>query len=162
MIKVISWNIGRRDAAWRALLDTDADIAFLSEAHAPPTDVARCLDVDPAPWQTSGPGASRPWRTAVVRLSNRVDVDWIETKPLTEASHGDLPVSRPGTLAAAIVRSDATEPLVIVSMYAVWEKPYASAGGNWLYADAPLIGSSRISRPLLGNREGIEFWQPAT
>ncbi len=49
MLKIISWNIGRRDDAWRALLDTDADIALLQEATQPPSDVAKKLNIDPAP-----------------------------------------------------------------------------------------------------------------
>ena len=32
MLKLITWNIARRDAPWRFLLDTDADIALLQEA----------------------------------------------------------------------------------------------------------------------------------
>jgi hypothetical protein len=30
-LNLISWNIARRDDAWRRLLDTDADVALLQE-----------------------------------------------------------------------------------------------------------------------------------
>ena len=38
MVKLITWNIARREDAWRFLLDTDADIALLQEAAEPPSD----------------------------------------------------------------------------------------------------------------------------
>jgi endonuclease/exonuclease/phosphatase family metal-dependent hydrolase len=135
MVKMIAWNIARRDDAWRCLLDTDADIALLSEAAAPPADVARRLEIDPAPWRTVGARVNRPWRVAVVKLSNRVGVHWLEPKPLADAVPGDLAVSRPGTLAAAIVAPAAGDPFVVASMYAPWEKPHATTGSGWIYAD---------------------------
>ena len=79
-MKIISWNIARRDEAWRSLLDTDVDIALLQEASEPPPDVAGRIDCDPAPWYTAGAGLNRPWRTAVVKLSDRVEVEWLEPK----------------------------------------------------------------------------------
>ena len=80
MTKVISWNIARRDEAWRCLLDTDADIALLQEASEPPEDVAQALGLDSAAWVTEGAGLQRPWRTAVVKLSSRVRLEWLEPK----------------------------------------------------------------------------------
>lgn len=132
---MIAWNIARRDEAWRYLLDTDADIALLSEAAMPPADVARRVGVDPAPWRTAGSGLNRPWRTAVVKLSKRVEVQWLEAKSLVDAAPGDLAVSRPGTLSAAIVIPGAGDPFVVASMYAAWEKPHAITGSSWIYAD---------------------------
>lgn len=64
--------------------------------------------------------AQHKWRTAVVRLSERVQVDWIEAKPLLDVEWGELAVSRPGTIAAAKVTladGETGEPLVVVSMY---------------------------------------------
>ena len=78
MVKMIAWNIARREDAWRFLLDTDADIALLQEAAEPPDDVTGSLDIDPAPWQTPGVDKNRPWRTAIVKLSDRVGVNWLE------------------------------------------------------------------------------------
>lgn len=135
MVKLISWNIARRDEAWRYLPDTDADIALLQEAAAPPTDIAGRLDVDPAPWRTAGAGLNRPWRTAVVKLSNRVGVKWLEPKVIADALPGELAVSRSGTLAAAIVTPSAGDPFVVVSLYAPWEKPHVITGSGWIYAD---------------------------
>src|SRR5262249_52327285 len=134
MVKVIAWNIARRDEAWRYLLDSDADIALLQEAAAPPPDVAQRLEVDSAPWQTAGAGLNRPWRVAVVKLSNRVGVEWLESKQVADARPGELAVSRLGTLAAATVTPCAGASFDVASLYAPWEKPLATRGGRD-YAD---------------------------
>jgi endonuclease/exonuclease/phosphatase family metal-dependent hydrolase len=134
-MKLISWNIARRVDAWRLLVECDADVALLQEAAAPPADVAAMLDVDPAPWRTAGAGRNRPWRTAIAKLSDRVEVQWLETKPLHEAHPGELGVSRSGTLSAAALTPPSGTPFIVVSMYALWEKPRRATGSNWIYAD---------------------------
>lgn len=154
MVKIIAWNIARRDEAWRCLLETDADIALLSEAAAPPVEVARRVDVDPAPWLTAGAGVSRPWRAAVVKLSNRVGVQWLEPKPVPDAMPGDLAVSRLGTLAAAIVTPAAGDPLVVASMYAPWEKAHATTGSRWIYADGSVHRLISDLSSLIGQQTG--------
>lgn len=47
MVKIVSWNIARRDEAWRFLLETDADIALLQETSDPPADVLNRIEVGP-------------------------------------------------------------------------------------------------------------------
>ena len=154
MVKLIAWNIARRDEAWRALLDAEADIALLTEAAAPPDDVARQLDVDPALWRTSGAGVNRPWRAAVVKLSSRVAVHWLEPKSVADALPGDLAVSRLGTLAAAIVTAGAADPFVVASMYAVWETPHATTGSGWIYADGSVHRLISDLSALVGQQIG--------
>jgi endonuclease/exonuclease/phosphatase family metal-dependent hydrolase len=154
MVKVIAWNIARRDEAWRCLLDADADVALLQEAAAPPADIARRLEVDPAAWRTAGAGVSRPWRAAVVRLSSRVQVHWLEPKPVADALPDDLAVSRLGTLAAAIVTPSAGDPLVVASMYAPWEKPHATTGSGWIYADGSVHRLISDLSSLVGQQMG--------
>ena len=43
MVKVVSWNIGKREKPWRELVqmarDGAADVALLQEAGSPPGDV---------------------------------------------------------------------------------------------------------------------------
>ena len=135
-MKIISWNIGRRVASWRELERCDADLALLQEAVPPPRDMSETLEVDPAPWATQGHG-QRLWRTAIVRLSNAVRVEWIEAALLSETTTDQLGVSRLGTLSAARVESDAlNETITLVSMYGFWERPHASTGSSWIYADA--------------------------
>jgi endonuclease/exonuclease/phosphatase family metal-dependent hydrolase len=154
MVKVIVWNIAHRAEAWRSLLDCDADIALLQEAAAPPTDVARRLEVDPTPWQTAGAGQNRPWRAAVVKLSNHVLVQWLATKQVSDALPEDLAVSRPGTLAAAIVTPSTGTPFVVASLYALWEKPHATTGGSWIYADGSVHRLISDLSALVGKQAG--------
>ena len=113
----------------------DADVALLQEATEPPEDIAKPVHVDPAPWQTAGrPGWPR--RTAIVRLSERVSVEWFKSKSLGCATSEDLAVSQLGTLTAARVTAPGIEPFLVVSMYALWESPHASTRGSWIVSDA--------------------------
>jgi len=71
-VRIISWNIARKEDAWRQLLACDANVALLQEAAEPPAGVALRVAVDAEPWVTAGVDRNRPWRTAVVGLSPRV------------------------------------------------------------------------------------------
>ena len=66
MLKLIAWNVAQSCDAWRMLIASDADIALLQEAREPPADVAKRINVDPAPWRT---GSTRLWRAAIVKIS---------------------------------------------------------------------------------------------
>ena len=154
MVKLISWNIARREEAWRFLLDTDADIALVQEAREPPDDVAQRLKVDPAPWRTVGAGLDRPWRAAVVKLSDRVSVQWLAPKPVEAACPGELAVSRLGTLAAATVTPSSGEPFVVASMYAPWEKPHRITASSWIYADGSVHRVISDLSVLIGQQAG--------
>ena len=70
MLRLLCWNIARRHAAWRCLLDSGMDVALLQEAGTPPGDVAERVEVDPEPFRDGEGGAIS--RTAIVRLSDRV------------------------------------------------------------------------------------------
>ena len=131
-MKIISWNIARRPECWERLLETDADVALLQETAEPPPKIAGRVTVNPAPWYTAGADTARlrPWRAAVVRLTDRVQVEWIDGKPIAEAGDGEFAVSRLGTLAAAQVTFPGRERLVCVSMYAPWERPHESADSS--------------------------------
>lgn len=133
-MKAIAWNIGRRDEPWAHLLDTGADIALLSEASPPPSDVAEKLEIDPGPWRTAG--GNRPWKAALVKLSDEVEVQWLKPNSLADATPDEFGVSREGTLAVAIVTPREGQPIVFVSMYAAWESLHSTARGSWIYADA--------------------------
>ena len=134
-VKIVSWNVAGRTDPWNVLADSDADVGLLQEAGWPPQEVTERFEIDPAPWSTAGMDGARPWRTAVVRLSDRVAVHWIEAKPLDYAGPGELAVSRLGTLTAAQVEAPNLEPFVVVSMYSLWLRPRPSVG-SWIYADA--------------------------
>jgi hypothetical protein len=154
MVKIISWNIARREECWRALLDSDADLALLQEAAAPPPDIAHLFDIDPSPWRTVGAGLNRPWRAAVVKLSDRINVEWLEPKPLEAASPGELAVSRPGTLTAAVVTPDEGQPFTAVSTYGIWEKPHVTTGSSWIYADGSVHRVISDLSSLVGQENG--------
>ena len=135
-MRIVSWNIAGRQEPWRRLIDTGADIALLQEAAEPPREIAKQFAVDVEPWKTIGVGKTRHWRTAVVKLSDKVDVQWHKPMPLSEAEAGQLGISRLGTIAAATVTPPSGAPFVVISMYAMWEKTHATAGSNWIMADA--------------------------
>ena len=118
MLKIIAWNLAHREESWRVLAGVDADVALIQEAATPPPDVTQNIGVDSAPWETAGAGCYRPWRTAVVRLSDRVKLKWLKPKAIADAKPRELAVSRLGILAVAILTPLTGEPLIVVSMYA--------------------------------------------
>lgn len=138
MLRIISWNLNQKNAAWEQLLSTDADIALVQEARRPPKAVSENVGVDTAPWGTAGLGLSRPWRTAVVKLSDEVEIEWFDQRELHEAVRGDFAVSRLGTLSVARVSSPSCPPLLVASMYAPWEEPHDSVERPRIYADASM------------------------
>ena len=98
-VTVVSWNICKRREPWRQLIQMDADVALLQEASPPPDDVmqlrdatlppaehASVLDIGPREAWESHSWNSEWWRgrgnalfdrwPMVVRLSDRVDVEW--------------------------------------------------------------------------------------
>ena len=133
-MKIISWNMAHRHDSWRSLLEMDIDLALLQEAGKPPPDVAErieanpAIEVDTAPWETMIVGGRVRFRTAILKLSKCIEVDWIETKSINAAESGDLVVSSPGTFAAASIILPSGRPLVVVSMYAKWVNIHVWAG----------------------------------
>lgn len=130
LTKIISWNIAGRSEPWEVLLGTDADIALLQEATPPPIDLPPHVEIDPSPWGTAG--GQRSWKAAIVKVSDRVRVDWIEAKSISDAGGDDFAVSHPGTIAAAVVSPRDGEPFIAASMYGAWEYPRE---GSWIVAD---------------------------
>ena len=135
-MKIISWNMAHKHESWRFLLDMEIDLALLQEACKPPPDVAErirddpAIKVDRAPWETTIVGGKAKFRTAIVKLSNRIEVEWIETKSIDAAGAGDLVVGSPGTLAAAFVTPPSGGSLIVVSMYAQWVKTHVRVGSS--------------------------------
>ena len=80
-MKIISWNMAHRHEPWRCLLDMGIDLALLQEAGKPPPDVAErikanpAIEVDSAPWETMIVGGMTSYRTAIVKLSDRFEID---------------------------------------------------------------------------------------
>ena len=135
MIKVISWNIAKRQGPWAELLKMDADVALIQEAGRPLAEVADVVEFGQGdPWLR---GEFDRW-PLVVRLSDRVRVEWLTpTNPATETKEGEIAVSDIGTIAAArVVPLDGADPFIAVSMYSRWLNPHASTGSSWIYSDA--------------------------
>jgi hypothetical protein len=118
---------------------------------SPRRTVAGRLDVDPDPWHTAGHGH---WRTVVVRLSDRFELERLPAKSIEGAQPGDLPVSLVGTLAAGILTPPAGAPLIVASMYAPWERPHRDTGSDWIYADASVHRLVSDLSALVGRQDG--------
>lgn len=152
-LTLVSWNLAHGDAPWRELAASGADVALVQEAAAPPAGVS--VEVDGEPWVTAGAGMTRNWRTAIVRVSDRVRVSWRRPKAVADARSDDLHVSRPGTLAVADVEVLATgESLTVVSMYSSWETPVKETGSQWIYADASAHRLISDISGLIGQQRG--------
>ena len=157
-IRVVSWNIATRHKPWRQLLQMDADIALVQEAAPPPEDVARLRDAALPPAEGAGPLDIGPreawdshswnsdwWRVRgwkalfdrwpmVVKLSDRVEVEWFKQISPTRWIDGDeIAASGIGTITAARVtpKDDSIEPFIAVSMYARWMDPHPSVKTPW-------------------------------
>ena len=161
-IKVVSWNIAKMHEPWRQLLQMDAAAALLQEATPPPNDMARPRDATLPPAESLGPLDTGPreawdshswnsnwwrgrWRALydrwpmVVRLSDRVDVEWFkQVGPTGPTEPNEVAVSGIGTIAAARVttRDGSVAPFIAVSMYGCWQSPHPIADGDWIYSDA--------------------------
>src|SRR6478735_12110725 len=120
MIRLISWNMAHRRAAWARLGDLDADVALLQEAGRPDADWALKVGAHTSDtWETTGHGGNLPWRTAVARLSDRVQLRPLTTVSLEAATLSDKwIVSRAGSISAADVVADGDVAFTVVSVYA--------------------------------------------
>ena len=139
---VVCWNIDKRREPWRQLAAMDADVALLQEATPPPPDVAPEVDTGPADHWDSHGWNSRWYEgrferlydrwPMVVKLSDRVDVEWFrQISPISETREDEIAVSGIGTIAAARVIPRDTPPFIVVSMYARWIKPHPSTRSKW-------------------------------
>ena len=141
-ISLLTWNL-----AAAPLLTTVAaepvDVALLQEVARPAGDLPVTLIPDPAedPWRTDG-WKSRPWRTAIAKVSDRVELREIPTDQLCDQDRSRLAVSRPGTLTAADVLLGNDAIITVVSWYASWEHPPG---------DTRLLGADSAAHRLLSD-----------
>jgi exonuclease III len=133
-MRIWSWNINGKDL-WDRLDPDEVDIALLQEARLPsfawPRLVAPELTDE---WRTVG-WTEGAWsrRTAIVQVSDAYPIRPVILTTIEDSNPGALPVSRPGTLAAAEVELGG-ETITLVSMYGMWERSTSSS--NFIYADA--------------------------
>ena len=136
-MKLVSWNIQHKHKSWRCLLKTDADVALLQEARTPPDDVIGHVEIDPAPFR-SDDGKSLS-RCAIVKLTDKVTVEWLVPVSIEVAQSGDLMVSQPGCVSAAIVTPTDSDPITVVSFCPEYNLPHRSTGNeHWLLVDPSL------------------------
>lgn len=132
MMRILSWNIGRRDL-WEQVADGEHDVALLQEAGAPPEGLdLRVVPGPDDPWEAGVP-ETRAWRTAVAARPG-VTMRPYPTASRHEAGAESLGVSRPGTLTLAQVGRDGEAPLTVASAYGTWESPLGEDG--LIYSDA--------------------------
>ena len=146
---VVSWNIAKRSEPWRQLVSMGADVALLQEANLDqvPPEVAARVDAGPVGHWDSRGWNSRWWEgrfknlfdrwAMVVRLSDRVEVEWFkQISPMGAMAQDEIAVSGIGTIAAARVKpKDGSAPFIAVSMYARWVSPHPDVHSNWIYQD---------------------------
>jgi exonuclease III len=162
VIRLVSWNVGGR-ALLRDLQDLDADVALLQEARLPSAGEApEVLPADPTLWSTPG-GAKREWRTAVIRLSDRVELD---PRPNVGAervaSDADWIVSRHGTITAADIKVGGKAKFTVASVYALWESAphgviFADASAHRILSDLSVLMASPDHRVLIAGDWNILF-----
>lgn len=182
-IRVVCWNIATMHEPWRVLADMDADVALLQEAGRPPDDVAARVDIGPEAHWDSHAWNSRWWEgrfdnlydrwPMVVKLSDRVEVEWFkQVSPIGETNGDEIAVSGIGTVAAARVKPEGGLPFIAVSMYARWIAPHSSTSTSWSvgYSDgsahriisdlSAFIGSTnpRMHRILAAGDLNMSFW----
>lgn len=160
MIKVVSWNIAKRQQPWRELLGMDADVALLQEAGDPPWDLRN--EIEAGPWESYDshvlytneyrrywPNLFDRW-CRVVKLSDRVEVEWLKQfPPVAGPPEGTIPVSGIGTVAAAKITpvDDNVKPFVVVSMYGRWMGSYPPEGKK-IWLQMPDTSAHRIISDL--------------
>ena len=144
-MKLVSWNMNHKTASWQKLgaNEAEADVALVQEACNPPADVLSKVELgpqehwDPTVWNSDWWRGHFPRlcdrRTMVVKLSDRVRIEWFkQVGPISDVKDDEIAVSGICTIAAArVVPKDGTEPFIAVSMYARWIKPHPSTESKW-------------------------------
>ena len=150
MIRIVSWNISKRRDPWHTLMQMkrqgNADVALLQEAGHPPPEVVDSVQyANDAFWgrqEYEGRPIYDRW-CLVVKLSERVDVEWFTAvPPISELGEQDIGLSSIGSIAAAKVTprgGSEDQAFIAVSMYARWMKPHPWTRTSWR------VGASDVS-----------------
>ena len=153
MTKIICWNINHNHTAWRSLVGADADIALLQEAIEPEEHVKRRIEVDPEPFRNAKGRKIR--RCAIVKASDRVNVEYLTPVPLSETRDGDFKSTHPGCIAAAIITPANGISFTAVSFCPEFEKPHWSTGKiSWNIIDASVHRVISDLSLLIGKQSG--------
>ena len=132
VLRIVSWNIARRKAAFDSLRDSEFDIALLQEVRLPENS-----------WERThfDRGAE------IVKLSDHAEVAHFKNVP--QGPHRPKPdeivVSAAGTIAAARVVPSDGKPFIAVSVYARWETPHPKTPTKWFVGFADAMAHRAIS-----------------
>lgn len=135
----------------------DADVALVQEASRPDPGWGRTLGPDPLPpWETCLLGGIGPWRTAVLPLSDAVELRHRTTAPVATATTTGLVVSRGGSIAVADVLGSGQVKFTVASVYAAWEKVgargYADGSAHRILSDlTPLVMDRQVRLVVAGD-----------
>lgn len=165
MIRLMSWNMKHLDL-WDEIGVQGADVALLQEVPPPPghADGAhqRCAacpeEVLPAiseAWRTAG-WEKRPWRTAIARVTDAVQLEPVLTGDMTGTDAQALVLSRAGTITAANLTANGEHLFTAASVYSPWERPvgrnepcWADGSAHRILSDlAPILWDQR-RRPVV-------------
>lgn len=160
MIRLLSWNIAGGHH-WDDLREFNADVALLQEARQPLPGAVEEVVSDELPWQTDG-YYRRQWRTAVVRLSDRVRLRARPNVAIQAEADATWTVSRAGTITAADILVDDEVQFTVASIYAVWEnsdgRGYADASAHRILSDLSwLMGTGRRHRLVVAGDWNILY-----
>ena len=148
MVRLVCWNLEKKHCSWRALRAMEhVDVALLQETRPPPPDVGISRgDIDPWEWPSGKNG-----RAAVVRLSNRVDVEFIDKTSYAK--------SDPLCIAAACVRPPHDEPFIVVSICPDYETPHPSVPGKAKNVDSSLHRTISDLSAFIGapSKAGLDY-----
>ena len=136
-VTLVCWNIEHKHEPWRILRKMKADVSLLQETRPPPPDagIPRHHISDGDQWPEGG---RLHGRAAIVRLSDRVDVTFIEKAFSTD----------PDVLAAARIQPPHGEPFIAVSIAPAFEYPHDLVPGKMGNVDSSLHRSISDSGSL--------------
>ena len=154
MTKIVCWNINKNPECLDELLAMDADVALLQEVSSVPNNLSHEVDIGPGNLHDPcKPGVFDRW-TAVVKLSDRVKVEWFKrVLQCSKVADDEMRVSGVGTAAAARVIPEDSDPFIAVTMYARWVSPHVSAKSSSIFSD---VSAHRIISDLsqfIGHRD---------
>ena len=137
MIRVVSWNIAMRLQAVDELLAMDADVAFLQEVGPGALDRLRNAGGNVA---VNSQDSWEPWPSdhydrwpMVVKLSDRVEVQWFRRVLPAMATEGDYEIAVSNVAVARVISLEGEEPFIAFSMYARWFRSHPLAGSSYIW-----------------------------
>ncbi|CAN5419508.1 hypothetical protein BH10BAC6_BH10BAC6_12950 [soil metagenome] len=114
-LRLLSYNIAANTAPWQTIMESDVDVALLQEVSKPPTELDVKFAPASMPWEntTERDGV---WKCAVAQVSSRYKVSWLKPH-----------------IAQVLIPNE--DPILVVSMYARWQRPNPAVGKQWIFAD---------------------------